>query len=393
METETRKTPAAAEGKGVIPLRIPSTLGNTPPSIDIGDQLGRYLIISRLHESETSVVYTGHDTELDRTVAIKALRPPQSRDGRELLRHQAKMLARINSPHVVTLYEMLDLPAGPALVMEYLVGRTLAQKLYNQARLNLQEASKLFAQALIGLERIHRLGIVHGDLKPDNIFITTDHAVKLLDFRLARYLDKAGSSTDATNLLYAAPEQLNGKPADFRSDLYTLGVSLYEAVNGGLPFEANEPEEAAPQKISNHKPAREITTPFAAVLQKATEKDPGKRFQSAREFRHALMEALCGVSLNNDRPAKTSFSFPALSLLRGRTWLGGIRVDIALIATIVMFVVALGLYPGKEKPKQEIRVLEKQKKEAVPNYRRSNPNNQNPSPDPYKELRKAWSEN
>src|SRR4051812_14991714 len=152
MESETRKTPAA-EGKAVIALRVPSTIH---PTLNIGDTASRYLVISRLHESETSVVYTGHDTELDRTVAIKTLQPSQqSREARSLLRRQAKILGRINSPHVVTLYEMLDLPAGPALVMEYLVGQTLAQKLYNHARSSLQEASTIFAQALTGLERIH----------------------------------------------------------------------------------------------------------------------------------------------------------------------------------------------------------------------------------------------
>ncbi len=391
MESETKKL-TAVEGKGFA-ARAPIPLNAAARSLDIGDTAGRYLIISRLYEGDTSIIYAAHDTELDRTVAIKtspSLKP--GREALELLRRQAKVIARINSPHVVTLYEMIDLANDPALVMEYLVGQTLAQKLRNQTRLGLQEAGRVFGQALDGIERIHRLGIVHGDLRPDNIFITTDHLVKLLGFRLAMYLDKVRAPDPAPpgNLLYAAPEQRNGKPADFRSDLYTLGITLHEAVTGSLPFEA-DPQRSPPEP-GNGKPGREIPAPIAAMLQKATQKDPGKRFQSVREFRDAWLEALASAPASDNRATKTgaSSSPRAASTALKRTWLRSIKIDLALIAMIAAFIVVLGLFPNKEKTKPETPAAGAQKKDIVQDARRANSNNPNPPQDRYKELRKAW---
>jgi serine/threonine protein kinase len=156
----------------------------------------------------------------------------------------------------------------------------------------------VFEQALLGVERAHRMGIVHRDLKPSNIFITNSHEIKLMDFGVAKILDsKENTQTGSMigTLMYISPEQITGHDADFRSDIYTLGITLYQAVTGVLPFEkktdyeymnAHLHEEPLPPTALQ--PA--IPQELEDIILKAIGKDPDKRFQSAHEFRKALLK-------------------------------------------------------------------------------------------------------
>ncbi|MHB8454780.1 MAG: serine/threonine protein kinase [Acidiferrobacterales bacterium] len=269
-------------------------------SIEPGSTLGNYLIVSKVGEGGMGVVYKAHDTTLDRAVALKVLSPHLFRNQEFLQRFriEAQAQARLNGPNIVTLHSMFEVSGSLVLVMEYIEGQTLAQRLHNEGRLSVATTVWVFEQALLGVERAHRLGIVHRDLKPSNIFITSGHEIKLMDFGVAKILDNKDLTQSGSmigTLMYISPEQVKGKDADFRSDIYTLGITLFEAVTGRLPFEKKSDYEYMDAHLHEQppKPASiqpDIPKELEAVILKAMDKDPDKRFQNAHEFRSALIK-------------------------------------------------------------------------------------------------------
>lgn len=160
-------------------------------ALEPGSMVGRYLTLSRVGVGGMGVVYRAHDTELNRTVALKVLPPHLSKnpDYLKRFRTEAQAQARLNSPHVITLYELMEHPIGEILVLEYVEGETLETHLRHYGALSVPEAVSLFEQTLRGVEHIHQMGVVHRDLKPSNIFITREGDIKLMDFGIARLMD------------------------------------------------------------------------------------------------------------------------------------------------------------------------------------------------------------
>ncbi len=269
-------------------------------TIEVGSTLANYLIVSKLGEGGMGVVYKAHDTTLDRTVALKVLSPHLFRNKEFLQRFriEAQAQARLNGPNIVTLHSLFEQSGSLVLVMEYIEGQTLAQRLHNEGRLSVATTVWVFEQALIGVERAHRLGIVHRDLKPSNIFITASHEIKLMDFGVAKILDNKDMTQSGSmigTLMYISPEQITGKEADFRSDIYTLGVTLFEAVTGRLPFVKHSDYEYMDAHLHEQPPRPSSLQPdipleLELVILKAINKDPDRRFQSAHEFRSALVK-------------------------------------------------------------------------------------------------------
>ncbi len=392
-----------------------------------GEQLNRFRILERLGGGGMGVVYRAEDTELERIVALKILPPHLCRNPEYVsrFRGEARAQARFNNPHVITLYSFLELPEGEVLVLEYVAGETLAERLHRVGPLPVSEALRLFEQALLGVEHVHQAGVVHRDLKPSNIFITRDEHVKLMDFGVAKLTDAPDGWAQGAmvgTLLYISPEQINGRETDARSDVYTMGISLFETLTGRLPFERRSDyalmhahvQESPPRPTQLH---RRIPPALERVVLKAIEKQPERRFQSAAEFRMALLRL--GLIERRQRRARLARS-PAADacsvahgLLRDRLiprkrLLRGVGVDLLLVGLAVCLIVLLGLWPSTpgvapappapgpatkgSPPKTLARVAPSPMPAPKLAKRPSPPAREKAPADKYETLRSAWSE-
>lgn len=266
---------------------------------------------------------------------------------------------------------MLDTEAGLVLVPEYIEGQTLAQLTRNHGVLPIDEALWIFEQALHSVERTHAVDIVHRDLKPANIFIAHDRRVKIMDFCLAKMQDQRHHSLSGATLgtlLYTSPEQVNGKDADLRSDIYTLEMSLFEALTGRLPFQHNS--DYAPMnahlKEAPPNPAR-FAKPFRRPSRRSFSRPSKKTRRGA--FRYALLDSakLSGIELPvmdyGDIAPNTTERWwqqtrTILRPLKGGVFMRmmthrralGVVLDVTLLVTVVGLIVPLGLIQNPNKP-------------------------------------------
>jgi dienelactone hydrolase len=278
--------------------------GESDDALKDGARLGPYEILSRIGAGGMGQVYRARDTRLDRTVAIKVLPPGLLTDepARRRFRKEALALARLSHPNIAAVYDVGDRGGVDYLVMECVPGMSLAEKL-KSGPLPAKEVASLGIQIASALEEAHEQGVVHRDLKPANIMVTPKGHAKVLDFGLAKLLApvEAGEVTmsfEATRgpvgtLLYMSPEQAEGKAVDARTDLWSFGVVLYEALAGKAPFEGGSAlallravTEDTPKPLRKLRP----DTPEEAdrIVSHALEKDVNKRYQSAAEMSRDL---------------------------------------------------------------------------------------------------------
>ena len=271
----------------------------------IGQLVGNYKIEAKLGEGGMGAVYKGVDTMLDREVAIKALRPELASQTSvvERFRSEAVTLAKLNHPNVATLYTMFRQGDELYMVLEFVRGETLDNILQRRGALPSEEAIPVFCQVLDGINHAHELGIVHRDIKPANMMLTENGTLKVLDFGIARLLGSA-RMTRAGNIIgtleYMAPEQVKGQETDARSDIYALGMMLYEVLTGKLPFDTeNEFELMKLQTEEMPAPPRSINPAIPESVEeailRAIQKDPNARYQTAGEMRDILLEAGFGA--------------------------------------------------------------------------------------------------
>jgi len=272
----------------------------------IGQTVGHYRIVAKLGEGGMGVVYRAHDQHLERDVALKVLPPGSLGDAaaRRRFRREALALSRLNHPNIGTIHDFDSRDEIDFLVMEHVAGPTLDRRLEN-GPIPEHEILAIGRQIAGALEEAHERGVIHRDLKPANVALTERGHVKLLDFGLAQLLRREETvgerSTRVTEdpgglagtLPYMAPEQLRGESVDARTDLYALGVLLYEMATGHLPFRATLAPmltdailHAQPSAATDEN--RALSGPLGSIIHRLLDKDPSARFQSARELRLAL---------------------------------------------------------------------------------------------------------
>lgn len=273
----------------------------------IGQKISHYSIIGKLGEGGMGIVYKAEDLKLGRAVAIKFLPShlASSEESKARFMREAKSVASLNHPNILGIYEIDEEDSDLFIVMEYVDGETLKSylpKVTKGTGLPVVQAIDWIEQIANGLKTAHNMNIIHRDIKTENIMITKDGRMKIMDFGLAKLMDHAGITKTGTSLgtlSYMSPEQSHGLPADNRSDIWSLGVVFYEILTGELPFKS-EHEAGLFYIIANETPTapnlmnKKVPHQIDGLVMKMLEKDPDKRFQNVNE----LLKALDAVKLD-----------------------------------------------------------------------------------------------
>ncbi len=263
---------------------------------------GRYELREPIATGGMATVYKAWDTRVERVVAVKVLRSlaKTDRSAIERFRREAHAAARLSHPNAVTIYDFLEEQGEHYLIMEYVDGINLKQYLAQKGTIPPAEAVEITCQVCSVLQVAHTQGFIHRDIKPQNIMIAKDGQAKLTDFGIVRVMEAAGLTNSGIVLGtadYLAPEQARGEPLSPASDLYSLGVVLYEMLAGRPPFIGTSAVQVAMQHVNNVPPPPSkynpnIPKPLELVIKKALQKEPERRYPDAEAMRKALRESL-----------------------------------------------------------------------------------------------------
>jgi serine/threonine-protein kinase len=283
----------------------------------IGRTFGHYTVLGKLGEGGMGAVYKARDTRLDRVVALKFLSPEQFASEEECaaLLREARITAAINHPNVCSLLDIHQSEAANFLVMEFIDGHSLRAEI-ERGPIDIGRALAISAEAADGLRAAHRKGVIHRDIKPENILITAEGVVKLTDFGLAKKVEAPSASSDISGTIaYMSPEQLRGDPVDRTTDIWSLGVVMYEMLAGRRPF-AGEYQQAMIYSILHEKPA---PVPERApgelgglgkVIGRCLEKIPAVRYADAEALLAELKSAVRDVGHPQENVEKSIAVLP-----------------------------------------------------------------------------------
>ena len=303
----------------------------------------RYEIVEILGEGGMAFVYKARDKQLQRDVAIKTLKPNYVNQEKfvDRFRREAQTAANLNHPNIVQIFDW-GIDDEPYFVMEYIEGNTLTSIISGNRTVGLNDILYIGSQVANGLKEAHKRGLVHRDIKPGNIMITPDGKVKVTDFGIVSLQNEESDITKTGAVLgtasYISPEQAQGKPVSFESDLYSLGTVLYELITGKPPYTGDSPIATAtkhltdkPEKLSNYR--KDIPKALENAILKLLEKKPSDRFKSAEDLRALLLQQRKQIQINQTQEnlidltnpkIKFRFTLPALiisvALVFGTVW-------------------------------------------------------------------------
>jgi serine/threonine protein kinase/Tol biopolymer transport system component len=286
-------------------------------SVRAGRSVGRYRLISRLGGGGHGDVWLALDPQLSRDVAVKLLSPEYASHPAHVQRlyTEARMSSALNHPNIVTIYDTGHAEGADFIAQEYVSGETL-RKALAKGPLGLRQALNLALQIASALEAAHSAGVVHGDIKPENIMIRDDGTAKVLDFGLARFVDEARNDWHVAarsgvvmgTVKYLSPEQVRGGPIDSRSDVFSFGILLYEIVSGKHPFQGKTYTEimsaivqSDPEAVSKLVPT--LPSQLDRIVGRCLSKLPGERYPSAMELRRDLEQFI--TQLDSRDPARS----------------------------------------------------------------------------------------
>jgi eukaryotic-like serine/threonine-protein kinase len=325
---------------------------------------GRFIILSRVGSGSMGAVYRARQAPMGRDVALKIVRRDRAYDAETKLRfeREARAVSLLKSPHTVTAFDFGEAEDGSwFLALEMLEGETLGERLRREKRLHWIEALRFVGEALRSLAEAHAQGIIHRDLKPDNLFLARVHdpsgdreLCKILDFGIAKWVRDEDAPVDQLETLagtvfgtprYMSPEQAQGGALDPRSDLYSLGVLLFQMLSGRAPFVDDDAVvvmakhiKEPPPDLADAAPGIDIPAPVEALVRRALEKLPENRPASAEQMLNELEQALATSRAveSGVRPVTVGDLPESLRLAERRTWLLGVLLAASLLVVLTL---------------------------------------------------------
>jgi serine/threonine protein kinase/Tfp pilus assembly protein PilF len=328
------------------------------PAMEGSTVAGKYRIIEKLGEGGMGVVYKAEDTRLKRTVALKFMPPELMRDSdaKERFVREAQAAAALSHPNICTVYEIDEEEGKSFIVMEYIEGQSIREKV-KISPLEISEALDIAIQAAQGLQEAHKRGIIHRDIKSANIMVTESGQAKVMDFGLAKVTGASLLTREASTMgtvAYMSPEQAQGQSVDKRTDIWSLGVVMYEMLTGQLPF-LGDTDQSVMYAIARKTPVLmkkimpKVTPDLDRVVEKTLEKNPADRYQSMGE----LLEDLKAIAegLKPLRAKARLFKGRILGLKKSH-FIAGVLVLVALFIAGIFT-----LFPSRSEALDSIAVL------------------------------------
>ncbi|MBP6747197.1 protein kinase [bacterium] len=314
--------PATSTAQIAADDRLLGANAEEPYSDLIGKTIDKkYLVQSVLGEGGMAVVYRAHHVQMERTVVIKVMQGwlLSNRNSVERFERECKLTAKLNHPNIVSVYDVgLINGKEPYLVMEYIKGESLADKIHNSGALPFATTANIIIQICRGLQEAHSSGIIHRDLKPDNVLLQhkSDRPdwVKIVDFGISNFVHGSKKLTKTGRMVgtpeYIAPEQLKDRPIDMRTDLYGIGIMMFEMLTGRVPFDGESAESILMKHLLEDPPTMAEVRPelgennlFQPIVDKLLKKNPDERYQTATELRLDVEHALNAVLLKKNSPS------------------------------------------------------------------------------------------